>query len=90
MLSWNQLIVGRDQIHKRYPQIWDLKLIKRPSWLVKRHLRTDMRLLDAGKVVIRKKGRKPIFTINTSSFDGENFFSSICNYEKLWYHFVGG
>lgn len=48
MFGWNQLILGRDQIHKRYPQIWDLKLIKRPSWLVKRHLRPGMRILDVG------------------------------------------
>jgi len=48
MLSWNQLIIGRDQIHKRYPKIWDLKLIKRPSWLVKRYLRPGMRILDVG------------------------------------------
>lgn len=48
MLSWNNLIIGRDQIHKRYPEIWDLKLIKRPSWLLKRHLRPGMRILDVG------------------------------------------
>lgn len=48
MLSWNQLIIGRDQIHKRYPKIWDLKLIKRPSWLVKRYLHPGMRILDVG------------------------------------------
>lgn len=48
MIDWGQLIDGRDQIHKRYPKIWDLKLIKRPSWLVKKHLRPGMRILDVG------------------------------------------
>lgn len=48
MLSWNQLILGRDQIHKCYPKIWDLKLIKGPSCLVKTQLRSGMRILDVG------------------------------------------
>jgi len=48
MIDWSQLIDGCDQIHKRYPKIWDLKLIKRPSWLVKKHLRPGMRILDVG------------------------------------------
>jgi SAM-dependent methyltransferase len=48
MLSWNQLIIGRDQIHKRYPKIWDLKLVKRPSRLLKKLIRPGMRILDVG------------------------------------------
>lgn len=48
MLNWNQLIIGREHIYKRYPKIWDLKLIKRPSWLLKKHLRPAMRILDVG------------------------------------------
>ncbi|MCJ7662697.1 MAG: hypothetical protein MUO24_00485 [Desulfobacterales bacterium] len=48
MLDWSQLINYRDQIHERYPQIWALKLIKRPSWLLKKHLCPGMRILDVG------------------------------------------
>jgi len=48
MLDWSQLINYRDQIHERYPQIWDLKLIKRPSRLVKSLLRPGMHILDVG------------------------------------------
>jgi 2-polyprenyl-3-methyl-5-hydroxy-6-metoxy-1,4-benzoquinol methylase len=48
MIDWSQLINGRDQIHTRYPYIWKLGLIKRPSWLVKKHLRPGMRILDIG------------------------------------------
>lgn len=48
MIDWSNLINYRDQIHERYPRIWDLKLIKRPSWLLKRHLRQGMRILDVG------------------------------------------
>ena len=48
MIDWSQLITGRDQMHKRYPKIWNLKLIKRPSRLVKNLLRPGMRILDVG------------------------------------------
>jgi 2-polyprenyl-3-methyl-5-hydroxy-6-metoxy-1,4-benzoquinol methylase len=48
MIDWTELINCRDQIHKRYPQIWDLKLVKRPSWLLKKLLRPSMRILDVG------------------------------------------
>jgi hypothetical protein len=57
MIEWSQLIDGRDQIHERYPKIWDLKLIKRPSWLVKKHLRPGMRILDVGASDRRMEGR---------------------------------
>ncbi|MCJ7662700.1 MAG: methyltransferase domain-containing protein [Desulfobacterales bacterium] len=48
MLDWSKLISYREQIHERYPQIWALKLIKRPSWLLKKHLCPGMRILDVG------------------------------------------
>jgi SAM-dependent methyltransferase len=48
MIDWSRLINCRDQIHKRYPRIWALKLIKRPSWLLKRHLRPAMLILEVG------------------------------------------
>ncbi len=48
MIDWSKLINYRDQIHTRYPKIWDLKLIKRPSWLLKKLLRPGMRILDVG------------------------------------------
>jgi 2-polyprenyl-3-methyl-5-hydroxy-6-metoxy-1,4-benzoquinol methylase len=48
MLDWNKIIYYREQIHKRFPKMWGLKLIKRPSWLLKKHLRPGMRILDVG------------------------------------------
>lgn len=48
MVDWSKIINYRDQIHKRYPTIWNLKLIKRPSWLLKRLLRSGIRILDVG------------------------------------------
>ncbi len=57
MLSWNQLIISREQIHKRFPKIWDLKLIKRPSRLLKKLLRPGMHILDVGAGDRRMKRR---------------------------------
>lgn len=48
MVDWSKMINYRDRIHERYPGIWDLKLIKRASRLVKQHLRPGMRILDVG------------------------------------------
>jgi SAM-dependent methyltransferase len=48
MFDWSKLISYREQIHARYPAIWDLKLIKRPSWLLKLNLRPGMHILDVG------------------------------------------
>ena len=48
MIDWTELINCRDKIHERYTRIWALKLIKRPSWLLKRYLRPGMRILDVG------------------------------------------
>jgi 2-polyprenyl-3-methyl-5-hydroxy-6-metoxy-1,4-benzoquinol methylase len=48
MVDWSTMINYRDQIHERYPDIWDLTLIKRASWLIKRQLRPGMRILDVG------------------------------------------
>jgi len=48
MLDWSKLINYRDQIHERYSHIWDLRLIKRPSWVLKKLLRPGMRILDVG------------------------------------------
>lgn len=48
MIDWTELINCRGKIHQRYSKIWALKLIKRPSWLLKRLLRPGMRILDVG------------------------------------------
>lgn len=56
-MDWSQLIRGRELIHRRYPKIWDLKLIKRPSRLVKSHLRPGMSVLEVGASDRRMEGR---------------------------------
>ena len=48
MIEWSEMIHYLDQIHERYPRIWKLKLIKRPSRLVMKQLRPGMHILDVG------------------------------------------
>jgi len=57
MIDWTALINFRDKIHERYSKIWDLKLIKRPSWLVKKHLRPSIKILDVGASDKRMENR---------------------------------
>ena len=57
MIDWSQLNNGRDQIHARYPKIWNLNLIKRPSRLVKSCLRPDIHILDVGASDRRMESR---------------------------------
>jgi SAM-dependent methyltransferase len=57
MIDWTELINCRGKIHRRYSKIWALKLIKRPSWLLKKRLRPGMRILDVGASDKRMKKR---------------------------------
>ena len=57
MIAWSKFINNRDQIHEQYPQTWDLKLLKRPFWLLKRLLRPHMRILHVGANDSRIKQR---------------------------------
>ena len=56
-LDWSQIIYYRDQIHKRYRTVWDLKIVRRRSRFVQSHLRPGMRMLDVG-AWDRKMGKK--------------------------------
>jgi hypothetical protein len=46
MADWDELISCRDQIYERYPRIWDLKLIRKPSTLLKNYLHSRLRILE--------------------------------------------
>jgi SAM-dependent methyltransferase len=73
MIEWSQLIDGHDQIHGQYPKIWDLKLIKRPSRLVQKHLRPGMRILEVGasdrRMETRIKRAYPDITYKSMDID---------------------
>lgn len=62
MIDWSRLIANRDEIHERYPRVWGLRLIKRPSRLVKTLIRPGMRILDVGASDRRmERGIKKIY-----------------------------
>ncbi len=46
--EWSSLFSYRDKIHKRYPEVWDIPLIKKRSHLLRGVLRDGMTLLDIG------------------------------------------
>lgn len=46
--EWSSLFSYRDKIHKRYPEVWDIPLIKKRSHLLRGTLRDGMTLLDIG------------------------------------------
>lgn len=73
MIKWSEMIQYLDQIHERWPSIWDLKLIKRPSRLIMHHLRPGMRILDVGasdrRMEQRIKGAYPDITYKSMDID---------------------
>jgi 2-polyprenyl-3-methyl-5-hydroxy-6-metoxy-1,4-benzoquinol methylase len=53
--EWSSLFSCRDKIHRRYPEVWDVPLVKKRSHLLRRLLRDGMNILDVGA---GKKGMK--------------------------------
>jgi 2-polyprenyl-3-methyl-5-hydroxy-6-metoxy-1,4-benzoquinol methylase len=47
-VEWSKIFWYRDKIHKRYPDIWGIPLIKKRSQLLKGLLKDHMSLLDVG------------------------------------------
>jgi 2-polyprenyl-3-methyl-5-hydroxy-6-metoxy-1,4-benzoquinol methylase len=46
--EWSSLFSYRDKIHRKYPEVWDIPLIKKRSHLLRGILRDGMKLLDIG------------------------------------------
>ncbi len=47
-ISWSRLFGHRDEIHNRYPEIWDLKILRKRFPLMLRTIRDDEKVLDIG------------------------------------------
>lgn len=47
-LCWSKVFEYRDRIHRRYPEIWDLKILRKRFPLVLQILRDGDRVLDIG------------------------------------------
>lgn len=46
--SWSELFGHRKQIKKRYPEIWDIPLVKKEMERITPHLREGIRILEIG------------------------------------------
>ncbi|MBP1735828.1 MAG: Methyltransferase domain [Deltaproteobacteria bacterium] len=46
--EWSNLFSYRDRVHKRFPEVWDIPLIKKRSHLLRDILRDGINLLDVG------------------------------------------
>lgn len=47
-IEWSKIFQFREVIHKRYKEVWDIPLLKRRSFLLKRYLKDGMYILDVG------------------------------------------
>ena len=46
--SWSELFDHRKQIKMRYPEIWDIPLVKKEMDRIMPHLREGIRILEMG------------------------------------------
>jgi predicted SAM-dependent methyltransferase len=47
-VQWSPLFRNRDKVHRRYPRIWDLKILRKRFPLMLKHIRDGDKLLDIG------------------------------------------
>ena len=47
-VEWSRLFRNRDAVHKRYPRIWDLGILRKRFPLMLEHIRDGDKLLDIG------------------------------------------
>ncbi len=47
-ISWSKLFNYRDQIHDRYPEIWDLRILRKRFPLMLKNIRNGEKILDIG------------------------------------------
>jgi len=47
-ISWSKLFEYRDQIHRRYPEIWDLKIVRKRLPFILKYLKEGEAVLEIG------------------------------------------
>ncbi len=76
-LSWSRLFQYRDQIHRRYPQIWDLKLLRKRFPLMLKNIKDGEKVLDIGasnrNLEMRLKGYYPNLIYKSMDVDRKQF-----------------
>jgi SAM-dependent methyltransferase len=56
-VSWSKLFAYRDQIHGQYPEIWDLKILRKRFPLMVKNIRDGEKILDIGASNRNLEGR---------------------------------
>lgn len=77
MVSWSKLFEHRDQIHKRYPEVWDLKILRKRFPLMLENIRNGDKVLDIGASNRNLEGRLkkyyPNLIYHSMDIDQEQF-----------------
>ncbi len=55
--SWSKLFGHRDQIHRRYPEVWDLKILRKRFPLILQNIQDGEKVLDIGSSNRNLEGR---------------------------------
>jgi SAM-dependent methyltransferase len=76
-ISWSKLFQHRDQIHRRYPEIWDLKILRKRFPLMVKAIRDGEKILDIGasdrNLEARLKRHYPNLIYKSMDVDREQF-----------------
>lgn len=76
-VSWSKLFECRDQIHVRYPEIWDLKILRKRFPLMVKTIQDSEKVLDIGasnrNLQERLKRRFPKLIYKSMDIDREQF-----------------
>lgn len=47
-ISWSELFKYRDEVHKRFPEIWDLKILRKRFSFILKNMKDGEKVLDVG------------------------------------------
>jgi SAM-dependent methyltransferase len=56
-ISWSKVFQYRDEIHRHYPEVWDLKILKKRFPLILENIQNGERVLDIGSSNRNLEGR---------------------------------
>ncbi|MGB9629373.1 MAG: methyltransferase domain-containing protein [Thermodesulfobacteriota bacterium] len=77
IISWSRLFKYRDQIHQDYPEIWDIKILRKRFPLILQVIRDGEKILDIGAsnrdIERRLKSHYPNLIYKSMDVDQEKF-----------------
>jgi SAM-dependent methyltransferase len=76
-ISWSRLFEYRDRVHLRYPEIWDLKILRKRFPLIVKTIRDGEKVLDIGasnrNLQRRLKHHFPLLIYKSMDIDRDQF-----------------